>query len=158
MSDRPVTQAQLDRVLATVGELAAENLVLRQRVAALEDTVQRLAREDFEVVGSTVSAASTTSSSLGVGRWLRRCLNGEPRGPSGRDQTSQPSRYYLVCKGVDLTVYNPLRLFTSWAEAKPFCQLRGQPSDAIYVGLPTQEETRIAVREPGLELPAALRQ
>eukprot|EP00438_Fugacium_kawagutii_P012740 Skav203745 [mRNA] locus=scaffold68:498183:498695:+ [translate_table: standard] len=130
MSDRPVTQEQLDRVVATVSDLTAENLSLRNRIAVLEDAVRRLSIEDFEVVAPTPTVASVSISALtqerrdvavGVGRWRRRCLNGLPRGPSGRDQTPQQSRYYLVCRSVDLAVFNPPKVFTTWSEAKPLC-------------------------------------
>lgn len=53
---------------------------------------------------------------------------------------------------------NPPLIFFTWTEAKPLCVcvLRGQPSDSIFIGLPSKEEARVAISAAGLEFPAAL--
>ena len=125
MSSKPVTQAQLELLLSTIRDQSSEIEALRKRVADLESRVLALAvasasePEDFEVVStakaSSVPAASEaatsslTISSSGisearreiareVGQWLKRCLIGAPRGPSGREKVSLQSRLYLVCR------------------------------------------------------------
>ena len=171
MSSRPITQEQFDQLLERVNNQAAEIASLRERLAALEGS------SGFEVV-STVQAPSVaagvsstptplvlSSSGIseerrtiarGIGAWLRRCLNSEVRGPSGRDQINLASKIYLVARDTNSVDYNPPLVFTTWSEAKPLCILRGQPSDSIFIGLPSKEEARVAISAAGLEFPAAL--
>lgn len=91
-----------------------------------------------------------------IGRWLRRALEGHPRGPSGRDQIKLASRFYVVCRDIDGVVHNPPLLFETWRAAKAVCFRQGEPGDAVFVGLPTKTEVEIAVRAAELQLPAAL--
>ena len=179
MSNKPVTQAQLELLLSTIRDQSSEIEALRKRVADLESRVLALAvasasePEDFEVVStakassvpaaSEAAASSLTISSSGisearreiareVGQWLKRCLLGAPRGPSGREKVSLQSRLYLVCRDRHLNVF-----FFTWTEAKPLCIERtGIPSDGIFIGLPSKEEARLALVEAGLEIPSAL--
>ena len=152
MSDKTPTRSQLDRLWEAVGGLTTDVVQLKQRVAELEDQVSSLQSDlaahssaDFEVVSSAAPSEATApaapsslpaSSQLsaerravarGIGVWLRRCLSGGVRGPSGRDNISLQSRYYLVVRDIHHTVYNPPRLFNNWGEAKPLCVIRGQP-------------------------------
>eukprot|EP00435_Cladocopium_sp_Y103_P012467 s3412_g3.t1 len=159
MSSGPVTQEQFELLLSRVNEQAAELATLRLRVAALE----RARDSDFEVISAAPSepppapAATTplvlSSSGIseerrevarGIGRWLKRCVEGELRGPSGRDQINLPSKLYLVVRDIHQKSYNPPLIFFTWAEAKALCVLRGQPSDSIFrfIGLPSKEEAR----------------
>ena len=182
MSDKTPTKSQLDRLWETVGGLTSDIVQLKQRVAELEDQVTSLQSElaaqssaDFEVVSSAApseaAAAPSRPSSAPrqlsaerraaaqrIGCWLRRCLSGGVRGPSGRDQIKLQSRYFLVIRDIHHTVYNPPRFFCSWGEAKPLCIQRGQPGDSIFIGLPSKEEVRIAVEAGNFELPANLLQ
>ena len=165
-----VTQDQIERLLAKVESQAVELAALRDRVAVLE----RGRESEFEVVSSVPAAVQSSTSAAplvlsssgiseerrevarGIGRWLKRCVEGEARGPSGRDQINLPSKLYLVCRDINCKIYNPPLIFFTWPEAKPLCVLRGQPSDSIFIGLPSKEEARVAVSSAGLEFPAAL--
>eukprot|EP00435_Cladocopium_sp_Y103_P025450 s4131_g6.t1 len=156
MSTGPISQDQFERLLTRLNEQATEIAALRLRVAALE----RARDSDFEVVSAAPSepaapAATTllvlSSSGIseerravarGIGLWLKRCVEGELRGPSGRDQINLPSKLYLVVRDIHQKVYNPPLIFFTWAEAKALCVLRGQPSDSIFIGLPSKEEAR----------------
>ena len=91
-----------------------------------------------------------------IGQFLRRCLSGEPRGSSGRDRIAAPSSVYIICQGYDKQVYDPPRIYFSWAEAKPLVIKNGSPGPSIFVGVPTISEARIAVEAAGCELPGAL--
>eukprot|EP00438_Fugacium_kawagutii_P031232 Skav211063 [mRNA] locus=scaffold314:129393:143003:- [translate_table: standard] len=88
-----VSPAAFDRLLA---EVAA----LRQRVSALEARLAELnlAEPEFEVVAPSATSTAAASPGLvlsssgvseerrqlaeGIGKWLRRCVIGAPRGPS----------------------------------------------------------------------------
>lgn len=53
-----------------------------------------------------------------VGRFLKRALTGQPRGESGRDKIPQASRYWIVVRGFDRQVFDPVRVFGKWQPAK----------------------------------------
>lgn len=53
-----------------------------------------------------------------IGLWIRRCLAGQPRGTSTRDQNPYQSRLWIVVKSIDDEVYNPALVFRSWTGAK----------------------------------------
>ena len=92
-----------------------------------------------------------------IGFFLRRCLQGEPRGKSGRDRIAAPSSVYIVCKCFVGETFDPPRVFFSWASAKSLVIKGGTPGPSIFVGVPTINEARIAVEAAGCELPASLR-
>ena len=167
MSSRPVTQDQLTALLVRLDQQESELAALRLRVSQLE-----LQRDPFEVVSTVPDTSPRAAPSLilsssgiseerreiarGIGKWLKRCAEGESRGPSGRDQINLPSKLYLVVRDIHSKKYNPPLIFFTWAEAKPLCVIRGQPADGIFIGLPSKEEARIAVAAAGLDFPAAL--
>ena len=148
-----------------VEALREEVHLLTQRVRALE----LVASAQPSQRGGSGSAAGypsgTTGSALAperlaaakeVGQWIVRCLAKQHRGLSGREKITQASRYYLVVKSFDGEVYDPPLLFTTWRETAVKVSPAGQPGDSIYVGFPTHEECRLALREAGLSLPSAL--
>ena len=135
---------------------------LRERVAVLEAQAFGAAQgSEFELVstappspkanGHQVLSSSGVSEerreiARGIGQWLKRCVAGEIRGPGGRDQINFPSKSYIVVGDIHLKVRSPPLIFVIWAEAKSFCVVRGQPSDSIFIGLPSKEEARGASR------------
>lgn len=115
-----VTREQFDRLLAKVESQAVELAALRERVAALE----RGREAEFEVVSSVPAAVQSSSSAplvlsssgiseerrevaRGIGRWLKRCVEGEARGPSGSDRVNLPSKLYIICRDINCNVYKP---------------------------------------------------
>ena len=170
MSSGAPAQEQLDILVARLDAQAAEIAALRLRVAALE----RARDSDFEVVSSVPSEPTSSRPSApvvlsssgisaqqrevarGIGLWLRRCLDGELRGLSGRDPINLPSKLYVVARDIHQQVYNPPLVFFTWAEAKPLCVLRGQPADSVFIGLPSKEEARVCLAAAALGFPAAL--
>ncbi len=168
-----------------VSALKLEVVHLEGRVVELES--QRAASsfsEGFEVVSSVggasiaapypravpggVRAVSTKSESelsgervnfaRDIGFFLRRCLSGAPRGNSGRDRIAAPSSVYIVCQSFDLEVFDPPRVFFSWAEAKALVIRGGSPGNSIFVGVPTRGEALIAIETAGCGVPAVLLQ
>ena len=169
MSSKPATQEQVAALLERIEKQAEELAALRLRVSQLE-----LRRDsEFEVISSGPATAPGSSSpslvlsssgiseerreiARGIGRWLKRCAEGEIRGPSGRDQINLPSKLYLIIRDIHSKVYNPPLIYFTWAEAKSLCVVRGQPTDSIFIGLPSKEEARVAISAAGFEFPAAL--
>lgn len=112
MSLRPASQEQLDLIAAKLDLQAAEIAGFRERVALLEAQASGAAEgSEFELVstappspkasGSQVLSSSGVSEerreiARGIGQWLKRCVAGEIRGPSGRDQSNLPSKLHMV--------------------------------------------------------------
>ena len=82
-----------------------------------------------------------------IGRWLRRALEGHPRGPSGRDQIKLASRFYVVCRDIDGVVHNPPCCLRPGERRRPCA-----PSGRTW----GRSLCRAAVRAAELQLPAAL--
>lgn len=81
-----------------------------------------------------------------VGKFLRRAVSGLPRGPSGRDQITQASRYWVVVRSFDNIEYKPVRVFSKWAAAKQLVKRGSDLGDAVFVGLPSIEDINTAVQ------------
>lgn len=89
-----------------------------------------------------------------VGAFLKRCLNGENRGSSGRDKLKGlQSRIYVVVRDKEDRVFNPVRLVKSFAEVRALCHRGEGWGDSIFVGLPSQAEAAVAVSAAGLGWP-----
>ncbi|CAE7507505.1 unnamed protein product [Symbiodinium necroappetens] len=99
---------EIESLRATVLELQARIIRLEHRVAELEGD-----EAEFAVVD--LPAGSTEE----VGLFLRRCLNGEPRGTSSRDRLQLASR--------------------------PFVKQGSDCGDSIFVGLPTKGDIKKAL-------------
>ena len=171
MSAGPASASEVESLRRELASLRALVGDLSLRVEALES------QPEFSVVGNSPpsspgvrtapepSPVGVTASSLGpervaaaqsIGAWLKRCLEGQRRGLSGREKIQQASRYYLVVRDSAGTDCNPPLVFTSWQETKNRVHVQGQPGDSIFVGIPTKEEGRIALLAAGLSVPAAL--
>lgn len=92
----------------------------------------------------------------GVGRFLQRSLRGDHRAGSGSDSNPLASRIWIVCRSITGEVYNPVRVFTTWSSAKALVKRGASAGDAVFVGLPSQREGKIAVASAGLSWPEHL--
>ena len=91
-----------------------------------------------------------------VGRFLRRSLEGDCRGGSGRDRIRASSRLYLIIRDIEGTVFDPIRVVGTYAEVKGLCQRNGSFGDSIFVGLPSKRELIECAAAGGFTLPARL--
>lgn len=86
-----------------------------------------------------------------VGSFLKRALAGLHRGTSGRDRIKLASRVYVLVRDIHGEVYNPPRLYRTFAHLKPLVKEGNNTiGDSIFIGLPSIWEARIAVEEAGL--------
>ena len=158
-----------------VSSLKSEVLVLRSlcesaltRVTELEERVQRLEAR----VSSAGSADSARGSSLEVdkedqsgrrqlaaeiGQFLRRALNGEHRGSSGRDRLKLANRCYLI-----LADFRGRRLpkpicSDSFQDVRNLCKIGADVGDSIFCGFATKWDAKVACLEAGVALPESLR-
>ena len=116
---------------------------------------------EFSSPGSAITAGSyyysevqRREAAVRIGQFLRRSLAGEQRGESGRSALKLPSKCYVLCRDIHGQTYNPARLFQSWAALKPFVKINGSCGDSVFIGLPSEWEAEIAIREAGLQVPA----
>ena len=176
MSQSTATDPLVQRLVADFSALSLEVQRLRERVSDLETQLGGTSARSsgsFSLVEppSVSENPEPEQRSAGycvgtereriareIGLWLRRALEGRPRGPSGRDRIQLASRFYLVCRDIQGRVHNPPLLFTSWKLAKEVCCRQGEPGDAVFIGLPSKSEIEIALQSAALEVPAALRQ
>ena len=175
MSERFVSKQEFDQLCASFAELKVLCNELAARVIELEASAGKRSqsgseKSEFEVISSAPSSSAAQSAAAAgtdlpshrisaaekIGAWIRRCLNDQPRGLSGREEIELASRVYLVVRDISGTTYNPPKVFDSWAGAKTLCTLDKQLGDSIFVGLPSRAEARIATRAAGLDIPSAL--
>lgn len=173
--------AELVQVLSqTVRRLDTEVTQLKQQLSAAQERLSTLeGRTPSRSPAASASGSRTTSTAgaevqseptragyqvgsereeiaRGVGHWIRRCLNGQLRGLSGRERINLQSRIYLVIRDIDGQVHNPPLVYDSWRSCSAVVLRDKQSGDSIYIGLPTKTEARIAVVEAGLEISPAL--
>lgn len=106
--------------------------------------------------GITGLSADRAEAARNVGHWIVRCLEGKPRGLSGREKIQQASKLYIVVRSFDLVIYNPPRVFSSWQEARRLTHRGNQPGESIFVGLPGAAEVKLALTTAGLDTPSNL--
>ena len=150
---------------------------LRAELAQLAIRVDRLAERaleaDFEVVEATTSAGSEVPPSLApargphtdrereeaakdTGRFFKRCLEGKPRGDSGRGRIRLQNRIYVVVRTYQLEVHtNPVIVLDKFSEVKKLvCHPEADAfGDSVFCGFPSQWEARLAVATAGFKWP-----
>ena len=148
---------QLRRELA---ELQEEVSVLRARIAVLES-------DQFEVVLSAASAASSSSgytdsdglvrteAAEETGRYFLRCLEGSRRGLSGRERVKLGNRVYVLIRDINgVVITDPVRVIYTYSELKPLVSRGSTFGDSIFAGFASKWEVRIAVATAGFRWPA----
>ena len=92
----------------------------------------------------------------GIGQFLLRALSGENRGNSGRQRLRLlQSRLYIVVRDAEGVVStHPVRVLRSYAAVRQLCQRGGEFRNAVFIGIPSAREGRIAVGAAGFDWPA----
>lgn len=121
---------------------------------ATADTIAQLQRNRPAVL----SWAQREALCERIGSFLRRSLEGDHRGSSGRDLNPLASRYWLVARGIDNTLYDPPRVFRTWGSAKGLVKRGSEVGNSVFVGLPSEHEVTLVVQAAELRLPAAYEQ
>lgn len=172
MSSTPEDAALVEQLRRDLSSLQIEVAALHRTVSSLQDRLSNLEGrtlpDEFEILPSEpapVSAYIEAGYSVGserqgiardIGTWIRRALQGQRRGLSGRERISQGSRYYLVFRDFESQLHDPPLLFHSWSDCKSLVTPRNQLGDSLYIGLPTREESRIVCTSAGLNVPSGL--
>ena len=87
----------------------------------------------------------------GIGAWIRRSLNGEHRGTSGRDRNPLQSRLWIVARSIEGEDFNPPLVYKTWTAAKALVKRGSETGGSVFVGVPSEREAARAVRFAGLE-------
>lgn len=162
-------RAELERLSIRVGEQDRQIDSLTRALERVGGSVES-EEEDFAFVtaGPRVELGEPPSESLSwtereriardIGLWLRKCLAGENRGPSGRDKLRGfASKYYLVCKDfTGKSVEGGLVVLTRFSAVKEICYRKGSWGESVFIGLPTIREGKIAALSARLHWPDPL--
>lgn len=89
-----------------------------------------------------------------VGQFLRRALEGSPRGTSGRDRIRVASRLYIICRDIQGTCYNPPVVCSRFSRVKELCFRGSEVGDSVFIGLPSQREVTVCLEAARLQVPA----
>lgn len=93
-----------------------------------------------------------------IGGFLRRALNGEHRGESGRRRLGGlANHYYIIVRDYHGNIYtDPVQVLTDFAEVRRLCSSGKVWGNSIFVGVPTLIEGRLATETAGFVWPARL--
>eukprot|EP00438_Fugacium_kawagutii_P016860 Skav219692 [mRNA] locus=scaffold817:180989:181513:+ [translate_table: standard] len=168
------SSADLEEVRLALAALTVRVVELERRLETAEVRQSRSEEnfrplEPFEVVTEPVRAENSASVvqasdaagrrvlAEGIGGFLRRCLNGESRGSSGRDRLLLQNRVWVVLAGFDGRPLSEPRVETSYAPVRELCKRGPDCGRSIFVGLATKWEARIALEAAGVSIPSSLR-
>ena len=86
-----------------------------------------------------------------IGRWVARALQNNITGSSGRDQLPEPSQRYLVFRGVNGVVYNPVKVFATFPEACRLVKSRGGAfGRSVFIGVPSKSDGKTVCSSAGV--------
>ena len=113
-------------------------------VVDVPDIVQK------EDVGARLALAKA------CGAFLKRALEGDFRGGSGRDKLRLGSRVYLVVADYSGQRFDPPKVFFDFGSVRSICKSGNQCGRSVFLGFASQWEAKEAVREAGFVRPAEL--
>ena len=90
-----------------------------------------------------------------IGQWISGALRQNIFGASGREKLPEPSEIYLVFRGVNGQVYNPVRVFATYPESCRLVKSRGGSfGRSVFIGLPGPEDAKIVCSAAGVDWPS----
>ncbi len=146
-------ESERESVFEFVSEAASVVLPVETSVAAKDSP--------YSPQTPSSSAASSLSRDrqliLGqIGVWIRSCLDGTRRGLSGREKIKEGNRVYLVFRDHGGVLFNPVRVYTRFAEVAKVVKPTGDVGTSIFIGLPAEEDARLVTESAGFLWPAKL--
>ena len=91
-----------------------------------------------------------------VGAFFRRCLAGQHRGSSGREDNPLGSKVYVLVRDCNGRVFSPPLLVPNFSKLRTFVKPQGVISEeAVFCGFPTQWEAALACSSAGFLEPVA---
>ena len=111
-------------------------------------TVPEIVQKDD--IGARVALARA------CGAFLKRALEGDFRGGSGRDKLRLGSRVYVVAADYSGQRFDPPKVFFDFGSVKAVCKSGNQCGRAVFLGFASQWEAKEAVLTAGLTRPVEL--
>lgn len=150
-------EEQLNLCIARIEQLELRvNQLESERSESVFELVTDTASVPLPASEPSSSSASVSSSRVlvleQIGGWIKTCLEGRRRGLSGREKLSEGNSVYLVFRGFSGQTFNPVRVFTRYAEVLPVVKPSGDIGDSIFIGLPSFEDARIVAAAAGVRL------
>ena len=90
-----------------------------------------------------------------IGDFIRRALEGNFRGSSGRDRLRLASRLYLVFADFHGNRLSPPRVIRNFAEVSSLCKQGPDAGQSVFIGVPSQWEARIVFSQAGFDWSAS---
>lgn len=142
-------------LIRELDELREELSSLSLRVERLRDLVAN--DTEFELVGESSAGAATGShgdpeheeAARDTGRFFTRCLEGLPRGDSGRSRVKLQNRIYVVLRTFEGKIHtHPVLVLERYSQVKKLVcnpQADNAFGDSIFCGFPSRWEAQLAV-------------
>ena len=103
-----------------------------------------------------ITAAERAAACREIGLFLRRCLEGEHRGASGRDRLrGLQSRYWLVVRDFAGFTHRPVTVCSSFADCARLCKQGGDCGESIFIGLPARQDIIAVCSAASFNLPSS---
>ena len=102
---------------------------------------------------AALSASERAAACREIGLFLRRALDGQHRGASGRDRLPLQSRFWIVARDFGGNPIVPVRVCKSFADCARLCKQGSDLGDSVCVGLPARQDIIAVCSAAGLALP-----
>lgn len=93
-----------------------------------------------------------------LGTWLRKGVDRENRGASGRELLDLQSRIYIVLCDFNGELLSHPKVFKNFASVTNVCKRGNSFGDSNFIGVPSEWEARIVVSEAGYTWPGLAQQ
>ena len=114
---------------------------------------QRLADSPGASSAPLVTEADRRRIAEEAGAFLRRSLDGDHRGGSGRSRVPLPSTVYILARDINGVCYDPVKIFYNWSSLRHLVKNQSSCQDSVFIGLPTIWEAKICVASARLSWP-----
>ncbi len=130
------------------------SLVTGTEQLAVSEVPERPVRKPEVEAGDTEGRRQLA---IEIGQFLNRASRGDFRGTSGRDRLKVANRCYIIVKDFGGNLLQPPLFTEEFATVRRTCKKGSSCGSAVFVGLATTWEAKIAAENTGLPLPVGLR-
>ncbi len=176
MSSDPILLAEVEALRAAVEVLRVRVGILERSRAAESQEVAAPSEFSYSVVSAAVveppyprsgglasgivdveDSEARLAVAQQIGCFLRRCVEGRPRGSSGRDRVRLPNTCYVIVGDFTGRILEVPRFEESFAEVRRICKKGPDCGRSIFVGFPSAWEARAALEAGSFLVPPQLR-
>lgn len=114
---------------------------------------QRFAESPGASSAPTITEAERRQIASEAGAFIRRSLDGDHRGGSGRSRVPLPSTVYILARDIHGVRYNPVKIYYNFSALRPLVKQHGSCQDSVFIGFPTVWEAKVCVAAAQLSWP-----